>query len=165
MEYSSATTPAPSPIAAPTRFTEPDRASPMANTPPTLVSSGSARPDRLFDERTSGGTSGPVKMKFLASKTTLQACRAGAHHPSKQRCTAGPCAPRICAICPRNRPVAVQFPRHAQRCRARPRARVVRINSRSGHPISKSDRRTHAESPAQRCLDRTYAVYSAGSSH
>jgi hypothetical protein len=46
----------------------------------------------------------------------LQACRAGAHRPSKQRCTAGPCAPRICAICPRNRPAAVRYPRHAQRC-------------------------------------------------
>src|SRR5438132_12045466 len=35
-----------------------------------LVSSGSGRPDRLFDRRTSDGTSEPVKTKFLASKTT-----------------------------------------------------------------------------------------------
>ena len=61
---------APSPIAAPTRLTDPDRTSPMANTPRTLVSSGSGRPDRLFDQPTSDGTSEPVRMKFLASKMT-----------------------------------------------------------------------------------------------
>ena len=62
---SSATTTAPSPIAAPTRLTDPDRTSPMANTPRTLVSSGSGRPDRLFDGRTSDGTSEPVKNEIL----------------------------------------------------------------------------------------------------
>ena len=67
---SSATTTAPSPIAAPTRLTDPDRTSPMANTPRTLVSSGNGRPDRLFDQLTSDGTSEPVRMKFLASKVT-----------------------------------------------------------------------------------------------
>src|SRR6202171_2202476 len=66
----SAPTTAPSPIAAPTRLTEPDRTSPEANTLRTLVSSGSGRPDPLFDRRASGGMSDPVRMKFLPSKAT-----------------------------------------------------------------------------------------------
>ena len=36
----------------------------------TLVSSGSGRPDPLFDRRVSRGTSDPVRMKFLPSKAT-----------------------------------------------------------------------------------------------
>src|SRR6202163_584956 len=67
---SSAPTTAPSPMAAPTRLTDPDRTSPEANTPRTLVSSGSGRPDPLFDRRASYGMSDPVKTKFLASKAT-----------------------------------------------------------------------------------------------
>src|SRR5712675_74642 len=67
---SSATTTAPSPIAAPTRLTDPERTSPIAKTPRTLVSRGSRRPDPLFARWTLDGTSGPVKMNFLASKTT-----------------------------------------------------------------------------------------------
>src|SRR5258705_3190877 len=67
---SSATTTAPSPIAAPTRLTDPDRTSPMANTLRTLASRRNRRPDPLFARRTSDGTSEPVTMKFLASKTT-----------------------------------------------------------------------------------------------
>ena len=67
---SSATATAPSPIAAPARLTDPDRTSPIANTPRTLVSSVSGRRERLFDGRTSEGTSKPVKTKFLASKAT-----------------------------------------------------------------------------------------------
>jgi hypothetical protein len=38
-------------MAAPTRLTDPDRTSPEANTLRTLVSSGSGRPDPLFDRR------------------------------------------------------------------------------------------------------------------
>src|SRR6195256_712028 len=67
---SSAPTTAPSPIAAPTRLTDPDRTSPEANTLRTLVSSGSGRPDPLIDHRASGGTSDPVRMKFLVSRAT-----------------------------------------------------------------------------------------------
>ena len=67
---SSAPTTAPSPMAAPTRLTDPDRTSPEANTLRTLVSSGSGRPDPLFDRRVSRGTSDPVRMKFLPSKAT-----------------------------------------------------------------------------------------------
>src|SRR3981189_1765475 len=67
---SSAPTTAPSPIAAPTRLTDPDRTSPEANTPGTLVSSGSGRPDPLFDRPDSDGTSDPVNTKFLLSKAT-----------------------------------------------------------------------------------------------
>src|ERR1700704_7097926 len=59
---SSAPTTAPSPIAAPTRLTDPDRTSPEANTPRTLVSSANGRPDPLFDRRASDGTSVPVKI-------------------------------------------------------------------------------------------------------
>src|ERR1700730_7614234 len=66
----SAPTTAPSPMAAPTRLTDPDRTSPEANTRRTLVSSGSGRPDPLFDGRTSKGTSEPVKTKFLLSRAT-----------------------------------------------------------------------------------------------
>jgi len=55
-------------MAAPTRLTDPDRTSPEANTPRTLVSSGSGRPDPLFDGRASEGTSEPVKTKFLPSR-------------------------------------------------------------------------------------------------
>src|ERR1700730_12810851 len=62
---SSAPTTAPSPIAAPTRLTDPDRTSPAANTPRALVSSGSGRPDPLFDERASDGTADPRRIKFL----------------------------------------------------------------------------------------------------
>src|SRR3981081_1799759 len=67
---SSAPTTAPSPIAAPTRLTDPDRTSPEANTPRTLVSSDSGRPDTLFDRRAEGVISEPVKTKFLVSKAT-----------------------------------------------------------------------------------------------
>src|ERR1700681_1131627 len=56
---SSAPTTAPSPIAAPTRLTDPDRTSPAANIPGTLVSSGSGRPDRSFDRRGAGGEAQP----------------------------------------------------------------------------------------------------------
>src|ERR1700724_4086757 len=65
---SSAPTTAPSPMAAPTRLTDPDRTSPAANTPGMLVSSDSGRPDPLFDRRASDGTSDLVKAKFLGSK-------------------------------------------------------------------------------------------------
>src|ERR1700732_1040128 len=57
-------------MAAPTRSTAPDPPSPEANTWRTLVSSGSGRPDPLFDRRVSRGTSDPVRMKFLPSKAT-----------------------------------------------------------------------------------------------
>src|ERR1700674_1583938 len=57
---SSAPTTAPSPMAAPTRLTDPDRTSPEANTPRTLVSSGSGRPDPFFDGRAPEGMSKPV---------------------------------------------------------------------------------------------------------
>src|SRR3981189_2181156 len=59
---SSAPTTAPSPMAAPTRLTDPGRTSPEANTPRTLVSSGSGRPGPLFDGRGAGGTSGADKI-------------------------------------------------------------------------------------------------------
>src|SRR6202171_2741910 len=67
---SSAPTTAPSPMAAPTRLTDPDRTSPEANTPRTLVSSGSGRPVPLFERPDSDGTSDPVNTKFLLSKAT-----------------------------------------------------------------------------------------------
>src|SRR3981189_987971 len=54
---SSAPTTAPSPIAAPTRLTDPDRTSPAANTPRTLVSIGNGRPDPSFDRPPLKGTS------------------------------------------------------------------------------------------------------------
>jgi hypothetical protein len=60
-------TTAPSPIAAPTRLTDPDRTSPAANTPRTLVSSGNGRPGPSFDRPPLKGTSDPVGMKFLLS--------------------------------------------------------------------------------------------------
>src|SRR5258708_29368286 len=56
----SAPTTAPSPIAAPTRLTEPDRTSPEAKTPRTLVSSGSGRLDPWFDRPASEGRYAPV---------------------------------------------------------------------------------------------------------
>src|SRR5712675_926250 len=65
---SSAPTTAPSPIAAPTRLTDPDRTSPAAKTPQTLVSSGSGRVGPLFEPWPSETTSGPVKMKFFSSR-------------------------------------------------------------------------------------------------
>jgi len=58
---SCATTAAPSPIAAPTRFTEPDRTSPIAKIPTTPVSSASRT-------RSGEGTSAPVWMKPLSSR-------------------------------------------------------------------------------------------------
>src|SRR5258708_13494385 len=64
---SSATTTAPSPIAAPTRLTDPDRTSPTANTRQTFVSSGSGRLDLLPNRRTLDGTSEPVTMKFFST--------------------------------------------------------------------------------------------------
>ena len=57
---SCATTAAPSPIAAPTRFTEPDRTSPIAKIPTTPVSSASRT-------RSGEGTSAPVWMGDAAS--------------------------------------------------------------------------------------------------
>src|SRR2546426_7380447 len=54
-----ATTAAPSPIAPPTRLTEPERTSPIANTPGTLVSSGRRPP-------------APVVTKPLSSKAPPQ---------------------------------------------------------------------------------------------
>src|SRR6267154_1842442 len=67
---SSAPTTASSPIAAPTRLTDPVRTSPEAQTPRTLVSSGSGRPVPLFERPDSDGTSDPVNTKFLLSKAT-----------------------------------------------------------------------------------------------
>src|SRR3977135_2044361 len=64
---SSAPTTAPSPIAAPTRLTDPGAPPPAPETPGTLVSSGSGRPDPLFDRPDSDGTSDPVNTKFLLS--------------------------------------------------------------------------------------------------
>jgi hypothetical protein len=66
---SSAPTTAPSPIAAPTRLTDPDRTSPAANTPGMLVSSDRGRSDPI-DRPASDVSSDPVKTKFLGSKAT-----------------------------------------------------------------------------------------------
>src|SRR5204862_280257 len=56
-----ATTAAPSPMAAPTRFTEPERTSPTAKIPSTPVSSGNRT-------RSVEPTSAPVRMKPLSSR-------------------------------------------------------------------------------------------------
>src|SRR5258706_10470412 len=85
---SSAAATAPSPIAAPTRLTDPDRTSPEANTLRTLVSSGSGWPNPLFDRRASGGISEPVNTKFLVSKATpLSLSQAVAGSPPIKRKT------------------------------------------------------------------------------
>src|SRR5260370_33626678 len=66
---SSAAATAPSPIAAPTRLTDPDRTSPEANTPRPLVSSGTGWPDPLFDRRASPGKTSPLPTTLLRSPT------------------------------------------------------------------------------------------------
>jgi hypothetical protein len=55
-----ATTAAPSPIAPPTRLTEPDRTSPTANTPSRFDSNGSGLLEALSDDALCRGTSDPV---------------------------------------------------------------------------------------------------------
>src|SRR6185295_16154888 len=77
-ECSSGTTAAPSPIAPPTRLTEPQRTSPTANTPNMLDSSSIG--SRAFIASSSGASEGPVRTKpFLSSKTpqSFSQCVAG----------------------------------------------------------------------------------------
>src|SRR6202140_5635219 len=84
----------PSPIAAPTRLTDPDRTSPQANTLRTLVSSGSGRPDPLIDHRASGGTSDPVRMKFLLFSATPQSLSQAVAGSAPIKQTGGPIGSR-----------------------------------------------------------------------
>src|SRR3989475_6740289 len=78
-----ATTAAPSPIAPPTRLTEPERTSPIANTPGTLVSSGRRPP-------------APVLTKPLSSKATPQSFShsvAGSAPRNRNTLRIGPASP------------------------------------------------------------------------